>query len=221
MYRFIWRECYACSWLFAKDLTWKGWGVLNPECGQISKRMKDYLNTKTYDCPNYCFKDNVSFKDLMHHFKNETCTGFKYDGRKKNEFEERINCIKKDNRWIEVTDDKINLRPDWDTYNAKWLICLYLADLDGYIWYGCTALSCKDHCEEYDKSVGFPFRKTYHPYGYRLWAHWKRYGMVKIERFPETYDQIFKFKILKCSNDWGKPPLYFQQMYQHEKVLLF
>ena len=47
--------------------------------------------------------------------KGDTCKRQRYDGRKGEEFEEIIRRIKKDNRWIEVTDDKITLRPDWDT----------------------------------------------------------------------------------------------------------
>ena len=172
----------------------------------------------SYNCPNYCLKEEVNFTDLVKHMKSGSWNGYSYGDKKIKEFEERVESIKKSGKWIDVTDDKITLLADWDTHNAKWLIWLYLADLDGYIWYGCTALCWKDHWEDYDKSVGYQSGGTYHPYGFRIWVHCQRYGMVKLDRFPETYDEIFKFKIPKCSNDCGKPPLYFQQMFQHEKV---
>lgn len=43
--------------------------------------------------------------------------------------------------------------------------------------------------------------------------------MAKLDRIPATYDQIFKFKIPKCSEPkCERSDLLYQQMYQHEMV---
>lgn len=43
--------------------------------------------------------------------------------------------------------------------------------------------------------------------------------MIRLDRSPKTYDQIFKFKIPHCSErDCTVSNLLYQQMYQHERV---
>ena len=46
-----------------------------------------------------------------------------------------------------------------------------------------------------------------------------KYAMVKLDRITGTFDQIFKFKIPKCSEaNCEKSNLYYRQMHQHELV---
>jgi hypothetical protein len=62
------------------------------------------------------------------------CDGnYGFSTTKIKELQERIAKLKKEETYYEPEIDKIKLKEDWGTFNAKCLICQYLSDLDGYI----------------------------------------------------------------------------------------
>lgn len=89
----------------------------------MNKGVKDYLNSLTYQCPNYCGESEVNYTDLIDHLKKKECDGIGFNISKINDVKERIDNIKQQDRYFDIKaeckSDKIELRDDWDTYNAK------------------------------------------------------------------------------------------------------
>ena len=135
----------------------------------------DELNGIEFDCPNYW--GNASYCDyntLIEHYNAKECDGDPgFNTSKIEELKNRIVKMNKNNTYFLPNEDKIKLKEDWGEFNAKCLICQYLSNLDGYIWYNCTTLWWKQHWEvftEYQESVT---DETYHPYGFLLWVYCK------------------------------------------------
>jgi hypothetical protein len=73
--------------------------------------------------------------------------------------------------------------------------------------------------EEFTKTVNIAKDENYHPYGFMWWIYWRKYSMAKLDRIPQTYDLILRYKVPKWHNcNWSRSDLYYQQMYQHERV---
>ena len=233
--------CEDCYWkcsILAKNLKWEYCFTLNPivyrtgewdnnkmnshhQVGKILATLLEDLNTLELTCPNLW--DNATdcdYDTLIEHFKAKECDGdpgFTTSGIK--EIQLKIEEMKDNKSYFMPEQDTIKLEKDWGEYHAKWLICQYLSNLDGYICYNWTRLCCKDHCEEFTHHNSPRIDENYHPFGFMLCVYCKKYAMVRLDRITSTYDQIFKFKIPNCSEPKCKTTdLYYFQMYQHELV---
>lgn len=233
---FFCKSCYWFRGILAKNLQCEGWKTVNPcigrtqqdddetfndhkMVGKVDEGLIPYLDEQQFECPNSCGVSDVGYTELCDHLNEGKWDGTEFSYQKIKEVQERFDTIKKQDKYFEPKDDKIKLRDSWGSDNAMCFIWFYLSSLDGYICYNCTRMSCKEHCEEYDRSIQYIYEDWYHPYGFLAWVSCLKYGMVKLDRIPYTYDQIFKFIIPKCNTPkCTTTNLLYQQMYQHERV---
>lgn len=212
------------------------WRTVNPTVGRLSNDVDEVfnnhskvdaynpevfnkLNEETYQCPNTWSEESFSFEKLIAHLKSHTWDGLSFKLIAIDDFQDRLQLIKKDDRYFEPAEDKVVLPEHWDSYNLICLVWLYLPNLDGYICYNCTRLGWRQHTEEFTKTVNIAKDEHYHPYGFMWCIYWRKYAMARLDRIPQTYDLILKYKVPKWHNSkWSRSDLHYQQMYQHERV---
>ena len=216
------KSCYTQKCIYAKNLIWQVWKTPNPSVSGVSKKVKDFLKTKEFQCPNFCDAiDDFTYQTYVTHINDRECDSFNYE--KVDGFLKRIEEIKENDQWYEITTSEHKLKADWDVSKAICQICKYLAKLDGYIWYIWSAVCCKEECEAYTHSEKLSTDDEYHPYGLKLCGICKKFTMVKIDRVPSIYDSIVERKIPQCENqseECKARDLHYIQMLQHQEVCL-
>ena len=90
------------------------------------------MKTKEFQCPNFCDAiDDFTYQTYVTHINDRECDSFNYE--KVDGFLKRIEEIKENDQWYEITTSEHKLKADWDASKAICQICKYLAKLDGYI----------------------------------------------------------------------------------------
>jgi hypothetical protein len=81
----------------------------------------DHLNEKEFSCSNFCSDANdVNYDDLIEHYKEKLCDGtYGFSTTRISEIQERIEKLKTEETYFEPENDKIKLKSDWGTFNAK------------------------------------------------------------------------------------------------------